>query len=153
MAESDQRENILERIKTLAAGLQGVKKAMRNALDIPEKDRPAIVILDADETPDTSDGDGRPMGRPGLPAPLIMEMTPEIYILAGGAGESVGSVLNSLRIQLIKALYFDQTLLSFCKDGDIRYMGFSTGFAAGRSIEGEAGISFRFRYVIHPTKL
>jgi hypothetical protein len=153
MAEADNRENILERIKTLAEGLQGVKKAVRNTLDIPESQRPAIVILDADEAPDDADADSRPQGRPGVPAPVIMSMTPEIYLLAGGGGDAVGTSLNSLRIQLIKALYFDQTLLSFCKDGDIRYMGFSTGFAAGRSIEGEAGISFRFRYVIHPTKL
>jgi hypothetical protein len=153
MSEINRRELILERLRTLFASVDGVRAAYRNKIDAPEHLRPAIVILDADEDVDEEIGDGR--GRPVGLAPVICSMSPEIYILAGPStsGENVGSVLNALRSRLIRAVANDQTLLDLCKDGDIRYVGFATGLAVGRSMEGEAGISFAFRYMLRPDRL
>ena len=151
MADTDKREIILSRLPIIIAALPTIRKAFRNEISIPEKDRPCGVIMDADETVEEEAQDGR--GHPRVKLPIIVTMTPEIYLLTGGAGDAVGTGLNNLRIQLIKAVLSDETLLGASKDGDISYLGFSTGFAAGRSIEGEAGMSFRFRYVIQPSKL
>jgi hypothetical protein len=151
MADTDKREIILARLKDIVGGLPGMKKGFRNEVDIPESDRPCGLVLDGDETVEDEAPDGR--GHPRVKLPIIVTMTPELFILTGGTGEAVGTNLNALRIQLIKAVLTDETLLSASKDGDITYLGFSTGFAAGRSIEGEAGQSFRIRYVIQPSKL
>lgn len=154
MAESDKREAILARLKEIFAAIPGIKKAVRNSLDVPEKDRPAIVLLDADEGVDDEapDGRGRPTGRPAL-LPIIVTMTPEIFVVTGAKAAQLGTDLNALRILIIKDVLGDETLLSLVKDGDIKFLGFATGLAAGRSMEGEAGISFSFRYVINPSKL
>lgn len=154
--EPDKRELILARLNTLFGTVEGVADARRNDLNIPEKKRPAVVTLDADESADDEVPDGRGRAGPGpgpAGAPIIVTMTPEVYILTGGKAELVGTALNALRLRLIKAVLTDETLLGLVKDRDIRYMGFATGFAAGRSLEGEAGISFRFRYTINPTKI
>lgn len=153
MAEINRRELILDRLRTLFEGVDGVRAAYRNKIDAPEHLRPAVVILDADEDVDEEIGDGR--GRPVGLAPVICSMTPEVYILAGvsSQSENVGSILNALRTRLIRAVANDQTLIDLCKDGDIRYLGFATGLAVGRSMEGEAGISFQFRYMLRPDRL
>lgn len=149
--EPDRRELILERLKAVYESVDGVKKAYRNRLDIPESQLPALAILDADESNDDQVPDG--IGRRAGLAPIVVTMTPESYIIGAAKSDKIGSDLNAFRIKLIKAVLGDETLLSLCKDGDIRYMGFATGLAAGRSMEGEAGISFQFRYVIRPSKL
>lgn len=151
-AETDKRELILERLKVLFAAVEGIKKVVRNSLDVPEKDRPAVVILDADEASEDEVADGR--GRPaGAVLPVIVSMTPEIFIVTGHRAANIGTELNALRFKLLKAVLRDETLLSLVKDGDIKFLGFATGLAAGRSMEGEAGISFSFRYLIQPSKL
>lgn len=152
MAEINRRELILDRLLVLLGTVDGVVKAFRNRLDIPENQRPAVVILDADEEAEEAPtGRGRPIGV----SPFICTMSPEIYIVAAPStpSENVGSVLNTLRSAVIKAVTNDETLISLTKDGDISYLGFATGLASGRSMEGEAGISFRFRYMIRPQLL
>lgn len=152
MTDINRREIILSRLEAVLADIPGIKEVFRNRIDIPEAKRPAIVILDADESA-TQLTDGR--GRSVAFAPLLCEMTPEIYIMGASAAPdgNVGSVLNDLRIAVIKAITSDQTLIETTKDSDITYLGFATGLASGRSIEGEAGISFQFRYLVYPTKL
>lgn len=149
MAEIDRREAILERLLAILKTIAGPEKGFRNRIDIPENRRPALVMLDADEVrDDTDDGKGRPPN-----APMWIHMTPELYILLGAKSENIGADLNLFRIQLIKAILSDQTLIGLVKDGDIRFLGYTTGLASGRSMEGEAGISFQFRYMVHPSKL
>jgi hypothetical protein len=145
----DRREEILSRLLEIAKSIVGMDKAFRNRVEIAESARPAIIILDADELADEADV-GR--GRPPL-APRIVGMTPEIYMLLGETPENVGVALNTLRAAFIKAVLSDSSLVVLCHNGDIRYEGFSTGLAAGRSMEGECGVSFTFRYVLRPDKL
>lgn len=149
--EPDRRELILDRLKTIYGTVDGIKNSYRNRLDVPESQLPALTILDADELVEDQAPDG--IGRRAGLAPIVVTMTPESYIIGAAKSDKIGSDLNVFRIKLIKAVLGDETLLSLCKDGDIRYMGFATGLAAGRSMEGEAGISFQFRYVIRPSKL
>lgn len=156
MAE-DKRELILDRLFTVYQEVAGEKFAFRNRTDVPEKARPAIILLDADETTDESSyGKGRPAN-----GPVIVGLTPETYLLVEGKSDSsakadekkVGAEINALRIKVLKAVLHDASLVALCKDGEIRYDGFSTGLAAGRTMEGEASLSLTFRYVLRPDRL
>jgi len=45
----DRRELILARLLAIASGIPGIRNAYRNQDEINESQRPAILILDADE--------------------------------------------------------------------------------------------------------
>src|ERR1700749_1851317 len=97
---TDKREAILARLVEIAAGLPGVKTAVRNQDEVSERARPAITIFDADETADERAEERGHSGR----APNLIEMSPETLILLGGGPESVGTALNDVRTRLIKAV-------------------------------------------------
>ena len=81
-------------------------------------------------------------------------MTPEIYILLGAKPEDLGTVINTLRARLVKAILMDPSLLTILgSSGDARYEGCATALARGRSMEGEMGVSFSFTYVLRPEEL
>ncbi len=146
---ADPREQILSRLHDLAKAIVGPKHAFRNRLRIPDELLPAIAIVDGDETPDDS-GYGRGRSANG---PIIVTMRPEIYGFVEGDEQTAGAALNAQRAALMKAILNDATLLGLCKDGDIRYEGFSSGMANGRSLEGEMGLAFAFVYVLRPKSL
>lgn len=148
---ADVREAILARLQVLFAGIVGTDHAFRNRLNIPDELLPAISVLDGDETPDDS-GYGR--GRPAN-GPLVMYLRPEIYgfVDANAADSEVGPAVSALRAAILKAVLNDSTLLGLCKDADIRYEGFSSGLAGGRSLEGELGLALCFVYVLRPKTL
>jgi len=148
--EADKRELILARLLEIGATIPGIKKAYRNKLNIPEKERPAFVVVDADEAAIDPVAPGR--GRPAN-GPQIVGMTPEIYILLDGPESTVGTTVNELRRAIIKAVMQDQSLVELCHNGDIRYEGFSTGLSAGRSMEADSGLSFTFAYALFPSRL
>ena len=145
----DRRELILVRLLEIAKGIEGIAGAFRNRDEISEKQRPAIVILDADEAADDAD----PTTRPSR-SPRRVAMTPEIYILLGAKPEELGSVINALRARFVKSVLGDSQLASIVgSNGDIRYEGCATALARGRSMEGEMGVSFSFTYVLRPEEL
>ena len=146
---TDRREMILTRLLEIAVGVDGIVAAFRNKDEISEKQRPAIVILDADEAADDAD----PTTRPSR-SPRRVAMTPEIYILLGAKPEELGSVINALRARFVKSVLGDSQLASIVgSNGDIRYEGCATALARGRSMEGEMGVSFSFTYVLRPEEL
>ena len=146
---TDRREMILTRLLEIAVGVEGIVAAFRNRDEISEKQRPAIVILDADEAADDAD----PVSRPSR-APRRVAMTPEIYILLGAKPEDLGTAINTLRARFVKAVLGDAQLsLIVGSNGDIRYEGCATALARGRSMEGEMGVSFSFTYVLRPEEL
>jgi hypothetical protein len=146
---TDSRELILVRLLEIAKGIEGIAGAFRNRDEISEKQRPAIVILDADEAADDAD----PTTRPSR-SPRRVAMTPEIYILLGAKPEELGSVINALRARFVKSVLGDSQLASIVgSNGDIRYEGCATALARGRSMEGEMGVSFSFTYVLRPEEL
>lgn len=145
----DRRELILARLLEIARGVDGIESAFRNRDEIGEKQRPAIVILDADEAAD----DGDPGARPARSSRRVA-MTPEIYIMLGAKPEHIGTSINTLRARLIKAILTDTELsLIVGSNGDIRYEGCATALARGRTMEGEMGVSFSFAYVLRPDEL
>ena len=145
----DRREMILSRLLEIASATEGVVAAFRNKDEISEKQRPAIVILDADEAADDAD----PTTRPSR-SPRRVAMTPEIYILLGAKPEDLGTAINTLRARLVKAILMDPSLLTILgSSGDARYEGCATALARGRSMEGEMGVSFSFTYALRPEEL
>ena len=146
---TDSRELILVRLLEIAKGIEGIAGAFRNRDELSEKQRPAIVILDADEAADDADPGSRPAR-----SPRRVEMTPEIYILLGAKPEELGSVINLLRARFVKSVLGDSQLGSIVgTNGDIRYEGCATALARGRSMEGEMGVFFSFTYVLRPEEL
>ena len=146
---TDRREMILTRLLEIAVGLDGIVAAFRNKDEISERQRPAVVILDADETADDADPNSRPSR-----APRRVAMTPEIYILLGAKPEDLGTAINTLRARFVKAVLGDAQLsLIVGSNGDLRYEGCATALARGRSMEGEMGVSFSFTYVLRPEVL
>ena len=146
---TDRREMILTRLLEIAVGVDGIVAAFRNKDEISEKQRPAIVILDADEAADDTDPGSRPAR-----SPRRVAMTSEIYILLGAKPEELGSVINALRARFVKSVLGDSQLGSIVgTNGDIRYEGCATALARGRSMEGEMGVSFSFTYVLRPEEL
>jgi len=147
-AAFDNREAILTRLLAVLKSVAGADNAYRNQISVPEKKVKdgALILLDADEEPEES-AYGRK--RPAT-TPVIVVMTPEVHLLVQKNADDIGPALNTLRRKVIRAVLHDETLVALCHDGDLRYAGFATGFAAGRTIEGIAGISFAFRYVLRP---
>ena len=146
---TDRREMILTRLLEIAVGVDGIVAAFRNKDEISERQRPAIVILDADEAADDADPNSRPSR-----APRRVAMTPEIYILLGAKPEDLGTAINTLRARFVKAVLGDAQLrLIVGSNGDLRYEGCATALARGRSMEGEMGVSFSFTYVLRPEEL
>ncbi len=81
-------------------------------------------------------------------------MTPEIYVIVGAAEGGVGAGLNALRAKVIAAISADTTLAGLVgSNGSIRYDGCATDLGRGRSMQGEMGLGFTFRYVLSPAKL
>ena len=146
----DKREQILARLVTVAQGLPSVSTVTRNSDEISEHKRPAIAIFDADET---ADDRAEQQGHPGQASNLI-EMTPEVLILLGAAPETVGTALNELRAQLVKAVLTDQALIELAgPNGRVRYTGCTTHLGHGRSMEAAMGIQFSVAYVLRPEQL
>ena len=146
----DKREAILVRLVEIAAGLQGVKTAVRNQDEVSERARSAIAVFDADETADERANE---QGRDGR-APNIIEMSPEVLILLGGTPERVGTALNEIRAKLVKAVLTDPELATLAgTNGRMRYVGCSTHLGHGRSMEGSMGVQFAFSYVLRPEQL
>ena len=81
---TDKREQILVRLLGIAQGLPGIVAAFRNKDEISDRQRPCIVILDADEAADDADPSGLAR-RPN--APRRVGMTPEIYLMLGAKSE------------------------------------------------------------------
>jgi hypothetical protein len=150
---TDAREAVLVRLVTIAGAVEGVVLAARNKLRPADTQRPAIVVLDADEEVP----EGVASHVPAEAAQLV-RMTPEIYIILGGSPDTVGTDINTLRARLIKAILTDTTLKSILgidrrSNGRMRYLGCATGLALDRSLMGEMGVSFAFTYVLNPADL
>lgn len=147
---TDRRELIAARLLTLAAGIVGATRAVRNATNVSGKSSPAIVVWDGDEAPVTTRGGTDPQ---------TIELMPEIRILAEDAAADIGATLNGLRRQMIYAVQADTTLAGYAGAGAgpgrggkgmVSYQGCQHALEAGRKIEGELSLTFVIRYeLIH----
>jgi hypothetical protein len=146
----DKRETILARLAEVAATVFPPANVLRNSLQLPEKARPACVILDADEE---ADGEAATVRNAPARAPAIIRMAPEIHILIGDEPGDVGTALNDYRRKLIAAITGDGSLVAACFNGDIRFESFATGLSAGRQMESQGLLVMGFRYMLRPERL
>ena len=146
----DKREMILSRLIEIYTTVPGVKRVYRNRDEISDHDRPAIVMLDSDETADERN---QGLNRPGR-ASNLMVMTPETYILLSGLPEDVGERLNTLRAAVIKAVITDGPLAALVgTNGQVRYEGCASTLTRGNATRGEMGVAFSITYVLTPEQL
>jgi hypothetical protein len=145
----DRREAILAQLFTVATAISDFTAVYRNRPMTPDRNlRPACFILDAHET--ALQIDEPPHARRGL---NLVALRPEIYISLGAAPEDVGTTLNTLRIELLQAIFADPTLASLVTaNGDIRYEGAATALTMGAGVEGEMGLSLAFLYPLKPAE-
>jgi hypothetical protein len=152
---TDRREAILARLLTILSSVSGIASAKRNRGQIDESVRPALVLLDADEEPEHQETSFR-HGRPAT-SPLMMAMSPEIYLLLPNAepdDEDRGLDLNTWRVLVLKAILTDTTLSGLLgRNGEARYMGCLTDYATGRAMDGTMRFNFTFTYVFNPNEL
>ena len=159
---TDKRDLILERLAALLQEcVDDSKSFFRNTDTVPEKRRPAILMVDADEELDPRFAN--PPGNRPPNAAQIMALKPQTFLYLDGKpdfvdGQStdengVGKKLNAFRIKVLRKVLNDQTLIDLCVPGGIKYDGFMTGLASGRSLEGEAQLHLTFAYALFPSKL
>lgn len=158
----DTRENILKRLLAVSQAASGFKTAVRNRGLLDTEKRPAVVLLDGDETPVLTHG-GRSnrahSGRSFYPAtPVVMQMRPEIYILLEEkarvvtATDTIGPAVNAKRADLVRAITEDEQLQALLgANGTMIYNGCATDLKSGGSLSGQLRLDFLFNYVYFPT--
>lgn len=150
---TDKREMILARLFAVLKDIPGVVTCVRNRGELPDDKRPAITLLDSDETAqDKAFNRGRIAASPNF-----ISLQPEIYVTLDSRkpdNKLIGQDLNVLRARILKAVLTDGTLVSLCgTNGEIRYLGCITDLARGRAMDGETGLTFAFIYVLNPSEL
>ena len=144
----DKREEILIRLEALFQGLAGITLAGRNILLPDERQRPCLILLDADEVAAQS---AQVPGRRSPGGAALISMTPEVWLILSGKAALVGPQINALRLTIIRAVLFDTALNDICgPNGGITYEGCATGLARARNLEAEMGLSFTFTYPLQP---
>jgi hypothetical protein len=147
---ADQRELVLARLQAIGAAVPGIRTSVRNVIGISENRRPALVVLDADEAVEEADLSG---SRP-FDAPMLVVMSPEIFLMVSAAPEDIGTQLNIMRARVMRAVLQDAELRGIVgTNGAVRYAGCGTALAAGRSMEGEMAMTFAIRYALKPAEL
>jgi hypothetical protein len=148
------REDTLARILVIMEGMPGITTAVRNRGLRENEDRPAMVLLDGDESPRVSFG-SRLKGMASLMAPQIVEIRPEVYILLKEKrpkNEAVGEDLNAFRIEFMRRLWTDTELATILgANGSIVYNGLQTDLKSGSAMSGEMRLDFVATYVLKPT--
>jgi hypothetical protein len=152
---TDRREAILVRLFEIAAGLDGIKYAARNDINVGDEQLPAAIILDNDEAVDDN------QARRNIPALAhgLMNMTPQTSLLVLEGTINVGTVLNGLRAQFVRAVLSDAVLASLAgagggrSSGAVRYLGCALRLQEGRAIIGNLVLHFQISYPFDPNDL
>lgn len=146
----DRREEILARLLDVCGEIEGIKRAWRNKDELNEHERPCIRFWDGDEGQSESVTQNGHRGGGGH----VYLMTPVVGIALGAAPEKVGTLLNEMRVKVIKAITTDAALLEACgRNGGIRYLGLNNAIEAGRAAEGEMLLQFAIAYPLIPAEL
>lgn len=152
---NDLREDVLSRIFTTMGTVTGITSTVRNRGLRSNEQRPAMVLLDGDETPRLSTDTARLKGRLGLMAPQIITLRPEVYILLKEdrpKNSEVGPELNAFRIDFLSKMWADTTLATLLgSNGSIVYNGAVTDLKSGSALTGQMRLDFILNYVLRPT--
>jgi hypothetical protein len=147
---ADKRELILKRLVEVCQGVAGIATVVRNRGLLSDEQRPAIVVLDADELGTTFG----PSQSNAAFMPSINTMKPEIYYLAKEArvrNEQIGETLNAARLAICTAMANDTALRALLgPNGGIQYNGCVTDLKSGTSLTGEMRLDFWLKYVFNP---
>lgn len=150
MPNLDIRELILTRIQAVVAREPiSAVTVVRNRGLLGQEARPAVAIMDGDETANRQSVSARE-GTSRM-RPAIVTMQPEIYILPKTKlpqNESIGNDVNSMRIAIVEALASDDELQVLCTS--ITYLGMTTDFKSGMSMQGQARLNIAFVYALDP---
>lgn len=150
---NDTREDLIARLVVIMGTVPGITSSVRNRNLRSNEQRPAMVLLDGDETPRVSLRGQR--GRAAMMAPQIMELRPEVYILLQEGrpnNETVGQQLDAFRIVFLKKVWEDTILSTLLgSNGSIVYNGCQTDLKSGSSMSGEMRLDFVMNYVLKPT--
>lgn len=153
----DTREQILNRILAICTESGGMVSAVRNRALLKTEKRPAVILLDGDETQQTTHPrNGRTSGRMMPLTPQIMTMRPELYILLEDKkveeNTVIGPETNAARIRLCKAIGEDEQLLMLLgSNGGIVYNGAATDLKSGSALTGQMRLDFAYTYTFFPT--
>lgn len=153
---ADKRELMLVRLLAILTSVAGMETVARNRGLMVNDKRPAIILLDGDESIQTQAT--KRSNSPELSA-TINRTRPEIYVLlkegrptneiAGGL--TIGSELNRLRIDITQKIASDAQLKTILgPNGGIRYLGCVTDLKSGNALSGEMRLDFTFDYVFDP---
>jgi hypothetical protein len=147
---TDRREQILAKLETILAAIDGVQFCGRNRDQLPDGKRPAILLLDGDEEGGRSADHRNRIGA----SPNLVLMKPEIYFALDDRkpqNENVGQDANAMRVKILKAVLNDQGLTGLCTN--VFYAGVITDLARGREMIGQMGLMFEFTYALKPSEL
>lgn len=140
---ADPRENILNRLVAVCAGVTGIAAVARNKLDVPGIARPAAIIMDGAES--RRETEMRP--RRGW-AKQMMELRPEIRLrIRNDTGEDAGAQASVLRGRLVAAIYGDIQIREYVgTNGDIQFDEFSVDEPDPETREYRASLGMTFTY-------
>lgn len=147
---TDKREQILSAIFDTLQSVDGFETCSRNRDQLPADKRPALILLDGDESA-KRDADGR--GRVAA-SPNRIIMTPEVFIVLDTRkpkNESIGQDLNALRAAVLKALLTTSAITDLCEN--VFYTGCITDLAKDRVMDGQVGLAIEYTYLLKPNEL
>lgn len=145
----DRREQAIARLVEIAKTLEGVTVTRNRDIET-ETNLPSVDIFDADETFDLQLDRG---GHAGL-APILLDLTPEIYLKVAGKPDEIGPAVNALRVKFLKAVVNDATLLGILSsNGRVRNHGCSTSLGKGRTMQAEMRVHLVLTYPFIPNEL
>lgn len=144
---TDRREEIMQALFAVCQALDGVT-AYRNRNMLAEEQRPAIVVMDGDESSEELSP-----SRQG-PAPRRVRMQPLVQLLVSDQAEEIGSTLNALRARVINAVLADDTLIGLThNERGPAYLGLQMMIENGRRIEGVVVLAFEVTYILRAADL
>lgn len=148
---SSARENIIDRITDILAGVPSICKVYRNNPNPSEALLPAAIVFEADEEVEAPpDQDTHRSGA----RPYLVTMRPEIWLLVSDAPSTVGTELNRIRDDVLKAILTDTQIDGIAGvNGRVKYESSRSALAAGRTMQGQIVMTFAITYVLKPSAL
>lgn len=152
----DRREEILIQLEAVLLEEIGEGRVHRDRSDLDRMERPCVIMLDGVES-STGTLTRKSARGPDIRAD-IMELRPEVFLFLKRREEAQaatrGPELSAYRMQLIKAVIQDETLISIVgSNGGIFYRGHDTDMQSGEAVQGMMLLRFAFHYVLDPNEL
>lgn len=146
----DIRENVLARLFTTLKTIDGIATFKRNRVRIDDDQRPALVLMDGEETAAHSEMQPK---SPKVGKHMLMR---PIVLLFLSKADDAGSTLNSFRVEVLDAICFDDDLRDLIKRGArdhaISYEGCEPGFQYSEATDADMALHFELTYFLDPSQ-